>query len=247
MTHDTPSSFAAKARFWDRRARKYAAASISDPGGYEATLQRVQALLSPHDSVREVGCGTGTTALRLAAGTRQYHATDVSGEMIAIAREKLAALHPPLPHLRFDVADAEAAAPEGPGHDAVLAFNVMHLLPDLDGALVSIKALLKPGGLFMSKTPCLAEMNPIVPRVLVPLMCALGLAPTVLVFDAARLQSTIERHGFMVEAVERHGTKRTDSRVFLLARKPPAADRQADPRAMPYSAMPSGHHTSETG
>lgn len=208
----------AKARFWDRVARKYAADPIADPAGYEATLQRVKALLSPDQDVLEIGCGTGSTALRLAAGTRRLLATDLSTEMIAIAREKLAAQ--PLPQLRFELADADALVASGPSHDAVLAFNVLHLVADLDGALGAILAALKPGGRLISKTPCLAEMNPIVPRLLVPLMRALGKAPAVQVFDAAQLQSTLARHGFVVEAVERHGSTRKDIRVFIVARKP---------------------------
>ncbi len=209
---------AAKARFWNRIARKYAAEPIGDMAGYEATLQRVAALLSPSHAVLELGCGTGTTALRLAAGTRRMLATDVSPEMIAIARDKLAAQS--LPQLRFEAADADVPVSGAECYDAVLAFNLMHLVSDLDGALRAIVSELKPGGLFISKTPCLAEMNPLIPRVLVPLMRAIGKAPDVLSFDATQLLSTFERHGFEIEAVERHGSKRKDIRVFVVARKP---------------------------
>ena len=80
--------FARKAAFWDRIARKYAADPIADLAGYEATLRRVQDFLSPAYDVLELGCGTGTTALRLAPFTWQMLATDVSAEMIAIAQEK---------------------------------------------------------------------------------------------------------------------------------------------------------------
>jgi len=209
----------AKARFWNRVARKYAADPIADVAGYEATLKRVQALLSPEHSVLEIGCGTGTTALRLAPSTRRMLATDVSAEMIAIAREKLASQTQTQSQLRFGVADAEATAPGGACHDAVLAFNVLHIVSDLDAALQAILSTLKPGGLFVSKTPCLAEMNPLIPRLVVPLMRALGKAPDVLVFDAVQLSSAFERHGFAIEAVERHGTKRKDIRVFIVARR----------------------------
>ena len=212
---------AAQARFWNRLARRYAAGKIADMAGYEATLGRVQGLLSPDHSVLEIGCGTGTTALRLAAGTRCLLATDVSPAMIAIAREKLAAQ--PLPQLRFGVVDAEAAAaaPAGPApYDVVLAFNVLHLMSNLDAALRGLLPSLKPGGLLISKTPCLAEMNPIIARVLVPLMRAIGLAPAVLCFDAAHLQGTLQRHGLVLEAVERHGSRRKDIRIFIVARKP---------------------------
>lgn len=206
-----------KARFWNRVARKYAADPIADLAGYEATLRRVQALLRPEHTVVEVGCGTGTTALQLAGGTRELVATDVSSEMITIAREKLA--RQPCPQLRFEVADAELLATSGAKFDAVLAFNVLHLFTDLDCGLDAVLAALKPDGLLISKTPCLAEMNPIMPRLLVPLMRALGKAPHVLVFDALGLCAAFERHGLVVEAMERHGSKRKDTRVFILARK----------------------------
>lgn len=101
----------------------------------------------------------------------------------------------------------------------MLAFNVLHLVTDLDDALCAALGSLKPGGLLISKTPCLAEMNPLIPHVLVPLMRALGKAPHVLNFDAQGLCSAFERHGFEIEAVERHGTKRKDIRVFIVARK----------------------------
>lgn len=73
-------------------------------------------------------------------------ATDVSAEMIAIAREKLKALPMPMPQLRFEVADADAPVGDGATYDAVLAFNLMHLVSDLDAALDAVVTVLKPGG-----------------------------------------------------------------------------------------------------
>ncbi|AOW12431.1 ubiquinone biosynthesis protein UbiE [Hydrogenophaga crassostreae] len=209
---------ARKARFWDRAARKYAADPIADLPGYEATIRRVQSLLSPDQNVLEIGCGTGSTALRLAPHTRRLLATDVSASMIAIAREKLAA--EPIPELSFAVADADAPA-GGPGeYDAVLAFNLLHLVTDLDGALTAATQALKPGGLLISKTACISEMNPLVPRLALPLMCAIGKAPHVLCFDERALTAAFLRQGLEIVSVERHGTRGKDIRVFIVARKP---------------------------
>lgn len=211
-------SAARKARFWDRIAAQYAADPIADPAGYETTLKRVQGLLSADQYVLEIGCGTGTTALLLAPLTRRLLATDVSAGMIAIAREKLAAQ--PTPQLSFALADADEAAFAPGAYDVALAFNVLHLVKDLDRALALAVQALRPGGLLVSKTPCIAEMNPLIPHLALPLMRAIGKAPHVLCFDAGALQSAITRQGMEIVSVERHGTRRKDIRVFIVARKP---------------------------
>ena len=83
------------ARFWDRAARKYATDPIKDMRGYEHTLDRISDLVNSSDTLLEIGCGTGTTALRLAPSVSRVIATDVSSEMIAIAREKATAQSQP--------------------------------------------------------------------------------------------------------------------------------------------------------
>lgn len=105
----TPAGASANstARFRDRIAVKYAADPIADMVSHKATLPRVQGLLPACQDVLEVGCGTRSTALRLAPNLRRLLATGVSAGMIAIAREKLAAQ--PVPQLHFAVADVDAA------------------------------------------------------------------------------------------------------------------------------------------
>ncbi|MDC0674370.1 class I SAM-dependent methyltransferase [Nannocystis radixulma] len=214
-TADRPA--AAKARFWDKIARKYAADPVTDMAGYETTLARARALIAPTHRVLEIGCGTGTTALRLGPCYGHLVATDVSAEMIAIAREKLAAA--PQPNLEFQVVDADALAFGQASHDVVLAFNVLHLVSDLDAALTSVENTLAPGGLFISKTPCIADMNPLLGKVLLPVMRLVGKAPPVLCFRAPDLQAALTRHGLEIVAVEYHGTKGKDLRPFIVARK----------------------------
>ena len=51
-------------------------------------------------------------------------------------------------------------------------------------------------------------------------MRAIGKAPHALCFNAAQLQAALLRHGLALEAVERHGTRGQDIRVFIVARKP---------------------------
>lgn len=205
------------AHFWDKTSRHYAASAIADQDGYERTLERTRALLGPEARVLELGCGTGTTALRLAGNVRTYLATDISAEMIAIAGEKHAAA--PVAALSFRIATAEALAPEAGQFDAVLGFSYLHLVRDMPGTLRRIHALLAPDGVFISKTPCVGEMNPLIWMVLLPAMRAIGKAPHASVFQAAELERQIAAAGFEIVAVEDHATKGNVRRPYIVGRR----------------------------
>ena len=210
-------SITSDARFWDRSSRGYARSRIADPNGYERTLERARAHLQPGDSVLELGCGTGTTALRLADGVRSYLATDISGGMIAIADEKLA--NESIPALSFRTATAEELVHEESRFDAVLGFNYLHLVRDVPGTLRSIHVLLNPGGLFISKTPCLGDMNPLIRLLALPAMRAIGKAPHVSSLGASALERLIIDAGFDVLVRESHASKGNDQRPYIAARK----------------------------
>ncbi|MBS1166276.1 MAG: SAM-dependent methyltransferase [Proteobacteria bacterium] len=212
---NTPSD----ARFWDRASRKYAKRAVADPAGYERTLDRTRALLKPGHQVLELGCGTGTTALRLAGDVQSYLATDFSPEMIEIAKEKHAAS--PIPGLTFRAATAETLAAEPGSFDVVLGFNYLHLVRDLPATLRRIHALLAPDGLFISKTPCLGDMNPLIRMALLPAMQAIGMAPYAGAFRASELAKRLETAGFEVLITENHATKGNQTRPYIAARKRP--------------------------
>jgi ubiquinone/menaquinone biosynthesis C-methylase UbiE len=204
------------ARFWDRVARTYATDPIKDLPGYERTVERTLQLLSPSDTVLEIGCGTGTTALRIAPAVARLVATDISSEMIAIAREKVAASGQA--NIELHAAPADLAPGQDGTYDAVLAFNVLHLVADRPALLAHVRRVMKPGGLFVSKTPCLSEMNPFI-RLAVPLMKLVGKAPRVSFFDAAGIEAEIAAAGFAIVERARHGSGRKDPRIVIVARK----------------------------
>ena len=211
MPRNTPDS-----RFWDKIARKYAADPVKDMEGYARTLDRTRHYLHATDDVLELGCGTGSTALKLAPHVSRILATDFSAEMIGIAREKAAAEG--CGNAEFAVAGPERAPwPDG-SFDAVLAFNLLHLVEDRRSAHAHVHRVLKPGGLFISKTPCLAEMNPLI-RLALPVMQLVGKAPYVAIFSAGALEREIEAAGFSIVERARHGSGRKDTRIFIVARK----------------------------
>ncbi|MEM9437950.1 MAG: class I SAM-dependent methyltransferase [Pseudomonadota bacterium] len=203
------------AQFWDRSARKYARDPIANMESYAFTLARMQALLKPTDRVLELGAGTSSTARELAPFVEDYLATDISPEMIRIGEEKQGKER--LPSLRLQVAHGVA---EG-DVDAVLALNLLHLLPDLAATLTVIASRLAPGKLFISKTACLG-MGPWYARaglkLLLPAMRVLGKAPqTVLSFTPEELDTAITHAGFALE--ETHQEAGAIPRRFVVARR----------------------------
>ncbi len=207
-------SIASDARFWDKTSRKYARNAVADPAGYERTLDCTRECLTPQSSVLELGCGTGSTALVLAGGVESYLATDVSPEMISIAKSKHA--DKPVPGLTFETATAETVA--GTGYDAILGFNYLHLVRDLPGTLRRIHDLLNDGGVFISKTPCVGDMNPLI-RLAIPVMRAIGKAPHVCVLQGGELGTAIDKAGFEILRTENHNTKGNEPRPFIVAHK----------------------------
>lgn len=203
------------ARFWDRVARKYAARPVGDPEAYHATLERTKAHLKADQRVLEVGCGTGTTALILAPATGHLTATDVSGEMIAIAREKLSAGDPG--NVAFEQAElTPSGLPAGP-FDAVLAFNLLHLVEDLPAALLALRGRLVPGGLLISKTVCLGGWRALLLWPLIAAMRLFGKAPHVAFLKPAEMDRMVAGAGF--EIIETGFYPVRSASRFIVARK----------------------------
>lgn len=219
------------AAFWNKIAQKYAAGRIADMAGYERSVDRTRGLLTSADVVLEIGCGTGTTALAIAPGIRRIVATDLSEAMIAIAREKAQAV--PGIDAHFAVGTAETSPEVDGGYDAVLAFNLLHLVHDRAATLRAIRDRLKAGGLLITKTPALAELNLLI-RLAIPLMRAIGKAPFVSTFSAGDLEVELALAGFDILAAERHGSKRWDPRTFIIARKAEDGTEQPGHRPAQY-------------
>ncbi len=186
------------AAFWSKISRKYAADPIRNMEGYLKTLELTKSYLKADDNVLEIGCGTGSTALLLAPHVAHITATDLAPGMIEIADEKRA--KEGLENVTFKVAEVlEHGLDEG-SYDAVLAHNLLHLLPDLDQALEHISALTKPGGFFISKTVCAPESGgfkyAMISRVAIPIMQAIGKAPFVHFVPGSVLERKLASAGF---------------------------------------------------
>lgn len=118
-----------------------------------AWRRSLAAALGPLDGARvlDLATGTGDVALELAARGAMVTATDLSEEMLGLARKKAEARG-----LEVDFARGDADSPEGDGYDAVtIAFGLRNI-PDALGAVRRQAAALRPGGVWA----CLEAMEP---------------------------------------------------------------------------------------
>lgn len=183
-----------QAEFWDRAAVKYSKSKIGDLENYHQTLERTQSYLKSSDHALEIGCGTGSTALLLAPSVKTLVATDVSQKMIDIAKSKKSS---DLQNLHFVASDVEQSCWDNPGQDVIMAHNLLHLLKNKRRCIDAAHSALKPGGLFISKTPCLGDggwyFGP-----LIGIMRFFGKAPFVARISIHDLDADIEAAGFEI-------------------------------------------------
>ncbi|WP_298844079.1 class I SAM-dependent methyltransferase [uncultured Roseobacter sp.] len=201
--------------FWDRIAPKYARQPIRDMKSYEYTLGRTRSYLGSGDRVLELGCGTGSTAIRLADGVARYTATDVSAGMIAEARIKQTP-----DNLELLTAGWSEPRLLDREYDAVLALNLLHLLRDMPSVLRRVHSLLEPGGLFISKTTVAPARPPLwfpLLRIGLPLLHLTGRVPFVAFRTIGEHDAMITAAGFqIVETFD--GSGAVPSR-YVVARK----------------------------
>ena len=202
------------ARFWDKRAEKYALRPVADLETYEKKLEITRSYFQPDSEVLEIGCGTGSTALAHAPHVRHILATDISPAMIDIARSKAEAGR--IDNVTFEtraVADHDIAESK---YDAILALNLLHLLDNPDAAITAAFRGLKPGGVFVTSTACIGDMSWYF-RVIVPVGRSLRLIPLVQVFTQEQLKRSLIEAGF---GIDHEWLPKKNAAVFIVAERP---------------------------
>ena len=97
-------------------------------------------------AVADLGCGTGTLSVLLAAEGYAVTGLDFAPQMIRAARAKARAADVTA---RFELSDAAAPTLPAASFDVVLARHVLWVMPDADDALAAWLRLLLPGGLLL--------------------------------------------------------------------------------------------------
>ncbi len=206
----------ARADFLDAIADTYAAKPVDDPEAFERKITLTRALLTPDATVLDVGCGTGSLALRLADAAAWVHGLDVSPAMIRIARAKAA--EQAVGNVTFHVGALDASFDAlGPGSvDVVCACSLLHLLADRPESLRRVHELLVPGGVFVSSTVCLGD-GWIPYRPVLAVMRWLGKAPPVACLRRRTLEAELTGAGF--GDVVQHDVGAQPNIAFIVARK----------------------------
>ena len=141
--------------FWNARAESYAKSPVGDEAVYKGKLETTQRYFNSESQVFEFGCGTGTTAIHHAPFVQKIVATDISSNMIEIAKEKAEDAH--ITNVEFQCSTLEDFEAADASFDVVMAHNILHLLEDPEQAIRITYRLLKPGGVFVTSTVCLGD------------------------------------------------------------------------------------------
>ena len=201
------------ARFWDRIARRYAAKPVQNQEAYAHKLTITRKFLDPRSELLEIGCGTGSTALAHAPHVRHVRAIDISHKMIEIARSK--ARETGIENVEFSRSTASEALCRNPEYDAILALNLLHLLSDWQRTIELVHQQLKPGGVFVTSTPCLQDEHAWLGWI-APLGARVGLLPNLSFFTQEQLKSEMCGAGFRIEYAWQANSR---NGLFLVARK----------------------------
>ena len=201
------------ARFWDRIADRYSSKPVADEAAYQKKLSVTREYLRPDMEVLEFGCGTGSTALTHAPHVNHILALDVSARMIEICREKAEAAA--VENVTFEQATIDEFSAPADTYDAVMALSVLHLVADRDAVIARVHAMLKPDGLFVTSTACIADSMRFF-KIIAPIGRFLRLLPLLRVFTLRELETSLTGAGFEIDHQWQPGKGRG---VFIVAKK----------------------------
>ena len=184
----------------------------------EITIANTKRYLKPTDEILDYGCATGTKTLSLAGCVNKITAIDISSKMIELAKqkitdhenEKIKFLHTSIFDERFT-------------HnyfDVVMVFNILHLVENDYQVIERITDILKPGGLLISTTPCLAEKMTLENRIKffpVRLLMSIKLFPSLKKYRFTEVENLLQSNRLKIVEAKKYFERL--SSYFLVASK----------------------------
>jgi 2-polyprenyl-3-methyl-5-hydroxy-6-metoxy-1,4-benzoquinol methylase len=190
-------------KFWDKMASTLDKTEKSLEQIFARVLKNTQKYLNATDVVLDYGCGTGLICNEIAGQVKKIYAIDISSKMLHIANER--AVERNIGNVDFSKADIFDTQLKSESFDVILAFGLLHYLEDNKQVMERITKLLKPGGLFISSTPCLAEKMSLLTKLkFYPylLLSKIGLLPSIKRFKIFQIDDLIATGNFQIVETE---------------------------------------------
>jgi ubiquinone/menaquinone biosynthesis C-methylase UbiE len=203
-------------KFWNKEAKNYdKQVNEKYKETYQDTIRLTKKYLRSDQTVFDYACGTGIITIELSKYVHKMIAIDISDKMIELAKDK--AEKKKLTNIDFIVADVFDPKFDGIKVDALLAFNILYFVEDLEQTLKRIQELLLPGGLFISATDCLGETKSF-RDFLISLLSKIGVFPLIKRYTTKQLINYITKQEFKI--IEKQNLFQNPPNYFIVAQKP---------------------------
>lgn len=139
--------------YWERHARNYDASLrwvLGRP--LPRMLELASEAVRGKRSVLEVAAGTGIVTSAIAQTSDSVVATDYATAMVEALEQRVQGAG--LKNVTCEQADIYALPYATGAFDAVVAANVLHLVPDLPAAIQALRRVTRPGGVLVAPTFC---------------------------------------------------------------------------------------------
>jgi phosphatidylethanolamine/phosphatidyl-N-methylethanolamine N-methyltransferase len=184
-------------RYWERHAKRYDRSTRFLARPVPRMLELAVDVARGRSRVLEVAAGTGLITTAIAPVVGALVATDYAAAMVQQLEARVRAAG--LANVTCEQADLLALRFADASFDAVFAANVLHLVPDLEAALRSLRRVLAPGGILVAPTYLHAETRT---AWLLSRVFAITGFPGARRFTAESLKRAVEAAGFRVRRAE---------------------------------------------
>ena len=205
-------------KMWNQLAKNWDTPGVSLGENDLKIIELTKKHLNPSSVVLDFGCATGSIALEIASMVNEVHGIDISSNMIEIAKSKADERN--IKNIGFARATIFDESLRKGSFDVILALSILHLVKDSVQVVDRVNQLLKPGGFFISATPCLGERTFISLLMNIPifLLSRMSVIPSITFFSASSLTQAITKAGFQM--IEQNDLSiRPLREYFIVARK----------------------------